>query len=67
MSSVELPELMTIAEAAEYLAVSHVTVRRMIQRGDLPASQLGNSRIIRIKASDLKNAWRTIEPQKETI
>lgn len=44
--------MLTIAECATYLGVSVQTVRRMIQRGDLPAVRL-SAQVIRIRASDL--------------
>jgi excisionase family DNA binding protein len=49
--------LITIAEAAERLAVSTKTVRRLIARGVLPARRIG-SRLIRIDAADLDRLGR---------
>ncbi|MEK7309626.1 MAG: helix-turn-helix domain-containing protein [Planctomycetota bacterium] len=36
-----MPKLLTIKEVAEYLAVSIDTVRRLIHKGQLPASKVG--------------------------
>lgn len=45
--------MMSIAEAAAYLSVSVPTVRRMIQRGELPARRL-SPQVIRVRVSDLE-------------
>ena len=45
--------LLTLAEAAKYLATSPQTIRRMIARGDLRAYRYG-PRIIRIDPADLR-------------
>jgi len=46
-------EAVTITEAAEYLGVSHKTVRRMIADGKLPAYRVGGG-TIRVLASDVE-------------
>lgn len=45
-------ELLTVAQAAEYLQVCHKTVRRLITTNKLTASKVGN-RTWRIKKSDI--------------
>ena len=52
--------LVSINEAADTLAVNHMTVRRMIQRGELPAYRIGKSRAIRIKSSDIEKMLRPV-------
>jgi excisionase family DNA binding protein len=44
-------DLLTRAEAAQYLRVSDRTVSRLIRKGQLPASRIG--RAVRIRQSDL--------------
>jgi excisionase family DNA binding protein len=44
--------LLTVAEAAQMLAVSPKTIRRRIQSGDLPASRVGSA--VRIRGSDVE-------------
>lgn len=46
------PEYVSIDEAAEYLGVVPLTVRRWISAGLLPASRLG-PRMVRIRRDDL--------------
>lgn len=49
---VDIPrKYLTILQAADLLAVSTRTVRRLIERGDLPAYRIGD-RSIRVKLSD---------------
>ena len=43
---------LTVAECAALLAVDHKTVRRLIDRGELPVLRLG--RILRIDPADLE-------------
>lgn len=45
-------ELLTVSQTAQYLQLSEKTIRRMIGKGCLPASKLGN-RTWRIRASDI--------------
>ena len=45
-------ELLTVSQTAQYLQLSEKTIRRMIGKGSLPASKLGN-RTWRIRASDI--------------
>lgn len=49
--AVTTDDLLTRAEAAQYLRVSDRTVSRLIRTGQLPASRIG--RAVRIRRSDL--------------
>ena len=51
-------DVVSIAEAAAYLGVSHKTIRRMIADGRVPAFRVGNS--IRLCASDVEAAKRPV-------
>ncbi len=46
-------ELLTVEEAANWLAVSKPTIRRMISRGEIPIVRIAQ-RNVRIKLSDLE-------------
>jgi excisionase family DNA binding protein len=48
------PRLLTVAAAAEFLAISEASVRRLIERGELPAVKAFSS--IRLDSRDL-DAW----------
>ncbi|MDT3767057.1 helix-turn-helix domain-containing protein [Gleimia hominis] len=43
MSQQERPRFVTVAEVAELMRVSRMTVYRMIHSGDLPAMRVGKS------------------------
>lgn len=45
------PSYLSVAECAELLAVEHKTVRRLIERGELPALRVG--RVLRIDPAAL--------------
>lgn len=45
-------EFISIKDAAELLAVSEVTIRRMIRRGDLRGYRVGR-RLIRVRVTEL--------------
>ncbi|MCL2627077.1 MAG: helix-turn-helix domain-containing protein [Oscillospiraceae bacterium] len=47
-------ELLTVAQVADYLKLSTKTVYRLIQKGQLFASRIGNNSL-RIKMSDVEN------------
>ncbi|MGH7274947.1 MAG: helix-turn-helix domain-containing protein, partial [Nitrospiria bacterium] len=48
------PRLLTLREAADYLAVSYWTVRTWVESGKLPAVRLpGDGRLVRIEVGDL--------------
>ena len=46
------PPYLTVNECADLLAVDHKTVRRLIDRGELPALRVG--RVLRIDPADLE-------------
>lgn len=48
-----LPELLTVPEVAQHLRVSHMTVYRLIQAGQLEAVRVGRS--YRVRAHDVDN------------
>ena len=50
---------LSIAQSADYLGVSPMTVRRMIADGRLPGSRLGQ-KLIRIKSEDLDSVLHPI-------
>lgn len=49
----------SIADAAQALAVSPRTIRRMIARGELPARRIG-PRLVRILAADVDDLGRAL-------
>ena len=55
-----LHEMISITEAAERLGVNHFTIRRAINRGEIPAYRLGTGRTIRIRVIDLNKALRPV-------
>ena len=59
------PEMLTVAEAAAYLRVHPVSLRRMIRRGDLPALRVG--RVWRIAAADLQPTTAPRAPKPEPV
>jgi excisionase family DNA binding protein len=48
--------IMDVAEAAEYLRIHPVTVRRLVQRGELPAAKVGD--MLRIREEDLESLFK---------
>jgi excisionase family DNA binding protein len=54
MTEKEFPQIMTIADVAEYLGLHELTVRRLAREGAIPALKLG--RQWRIKR-DLLEKW----------
>jgi len=54
-------QLITIAEAAAYWRVNHKTIRRMIDRGDLPGYRIAAGRRIRVDRADLDRLTRRIQ------
>jgi excisionase family DNA binding protein len=47
-----LPDLITVSEAAASLRVTPMTIRRMVERGELPSTRVG-PKIIRIPRTAL--------------
>ncbi len=56
-------ELLSVEQAATYLGVNRLTVRRRIASGDIPAYRLG-PRLIRIRPEDLDALLRPIPSAK---
>jgi len=54
-----MPVYVSIDDAAKIMAVSRVTVRKMISNGTLPAYQ-ANRKLIRIRLEDLESAMQRI-------
>ena len=54
-----MPVYVTIDDAAKIMAVSRVTVLKMISNGTLPAYQ-ANRKLSRIRLEDLESAMRRI-------
>ncbi|WP_445809947.1 helix-turn-helix domain-containing protein [Yoonia sp.] len=52
MSSSKPLRLLTISEAAEYLAISERSIKRLIARGDLPCIRVGSA--LRFVFADLE-------------
>ena len=50
----ERDELLTVDEAAEWLAISKPTLWRMIRRGEIPVVKIAQ-RTIRIKLTDIED------------
>lgn len=46
------PRLVSISQAADTLSVSQDLIRRLIARGELPATRIG-SKVIRIRQDDI--------------
>ena len=40
------PAAMTVAESAEYMAISRATLYRLLEGGDLPSGYIGRRRIL---------------------
>lgn len=51
--------LLSLDQVAEILSCSRDTVRRMIARGEVPATRIGQ-RLIRIRQSDLNRAMKPV-------
>ena len=52
---VELPAILVLKEAADYLGISASKLYRMVQRGEFPAFRVGNEWRFRIDVIDM---WR---------
>ena len=59
----DLPELITVEQAAAYLQVAPVTVYRMLDAGKLPAAKVG--RMWRIRKTDVDKFIRRQTIKKE--
>jgi len=49
----DMPQAVTVKQAAEMMAMSPRSVRRLMDRGELPFSRIGE-RSIRIKVEDIR-------------
>jgi excisionase family DNA binding protein len=57
-------ELLTVAEVADYLRVSRVTIWRWCQQGIIPASQIGRN--WRIRRDDLLQLLESFPPSENS-
>jgi excisionase family DNA binding protein len=48
--------VLDVAEAADRLRVHPVTIRRLVQRGELPAARIGD--MLRIREEDLESLFK---------
>lgn len=55
--------LVTIEEAAEHISCHPTTVRRMVQRGEIPALKIG--RQYRVRMSDLVPEFQAVKPAEK--
>lgn len=59
MNPPTMPELVTLAVAAEMLGCGDKTVRRMIARGEIAARRIG-PRMLRVEAASLAEVGRPV-------
>lgn len=58
-------KLLKVSEVADKLGVNQLTVRRMIDRGELPYVQVGRSmRIDPEELQEMVNSWKTVKPKE---
>lgn len=57
---------LTVAEVAETMRLSRMTVYRLVQRGDLPAVRVGRSYRVPADALDAYLAAAEVAPEDET-
>ncbi|MGO3152093.1 MAG: helix-turn-helix domain-containing protein [Galactobacter sp.] len=53
---------MTVLDVAELIGCEHKTVRRLIDRGELPAYRFGTSRVLRIDPADVQRLMTEVNP-----
>lgn len=58
-----MPELLTVAEVADLLRVSDMTVYRLIRTGELPAVRVGRNYRVRESALDAFLEAQIVEPE----
>lgn len=58
----DLDAWVTIEDAADYLGVSSLTVRRRIQSGDLTAYRVTGGAAIRLRAADVRALMLPVTP-----
>jgi len=61
----DYPDVLTTAQAAEILQVSTRTIRRMIDRGALPAFRLAGGRELRIRKADILRGLEPVTPDED--
>lgn len=61
-----MAELLTVAEVAELLRVSTMTVYRLIRSGDLPAVRVGRNYRVRRGDLDTYLEEQVVEPQQQS-
>lgn len=61
-----MDELLTVAEVAELLRVSTMTVYRLIRSGELPAVRVGRNYRVRRGALDTYLEEQVVEPQQQS-
>jgi len=55
-ASARVSSILDVAEAADRLRVHPVTIRRLVQRGELPAARIGD--MLRIREEDLESLFK---------
>lgn len=61
-----MDELLTVAEVADLLRVSAMTVYRLIRSGELPAVRVGRNYRVRRRDLDSYLEQQVVEPQQQT-
>lgn len=61
-----MDELLTVAEVADLLRVSTMTVYRLIRSGELPAVRVGRNYRVRRRDLDSYLEQQVVEPQQQT-
>lgn len=64
VASVPKSDWMSQRQAADYLGVTDRSIRNYVARGELPASRVRGSRLVRIRRSDLDSLLRPIPSAK---
>lgn len=62
-----VPTWITVAEAAERTSLAVVTIRRMIDRGTLPAYRAPGVRSLRIKVTDVDALMTEVNPSGRAL
>lgn len=65
MTAVRGPEMFSVAQVAALLHVGSSTVRRLIDRGELPAYRIGA--VIRVRADDLTAYMHAAQVRPEGV
>ena len=59
-----MKEIMTMAEAAEYLRLNYCTLSRKVKAGKIPAFRIGSKILFRLSALE---KWIAAQERKEAI